>query len=319
MTGAPVPSGADSVIRIEDTDGGQTTVVVRATRDSGRNIRRSGEDVRAGQRPVAAGTRLDPAHLGVLASIGAAEIEVYRKPRVAILVTGDEIVDVDCFEEVLAGRRIVSSNSYTLRALLERAGADVLDLGIATDEQSVIDARLMDATGCDLLVTSGGVSVGAFDLTRQAVRNVGGEILVDRVRMRPGAPLGFGTIGRMLWLGLPGNPVSAAVTFEVFGRAILRRLSGETACFPALIPVRVADEIAVPPQLTHFMRVVISVGDGFLEARLTGSQSSGMLTSVAMANGLLVVPEGTGDLKAGSRLRAILKGEPAIMAETLGA
>ena len=165
MTGAPVPEGADTVIRVEDTDAGERVVEVRDVRDVGRNVRPRGEDLRRGAIAVAAGTAIEAAQLGVLASVGAASVAVHRRPRVAVMATGDELVDIDRFERVLAGERIVSSNSYTLTAAAMAAGADVVDLGIVKDDPAAYRERIAEARGCDLLVTSGGVSVGAYDFT----------------------------------------------------------------------------------------------------------------------------------------------------------
>ena len=309
MTGAPVPVGADSVIRIEDTDGGTERVTIRDTRDVGRNIRRRGEEIRPGEIAVPKGSVLGPAQLGVLASVGAAEVWVYRRPRVALLVTGDEIVDLDRFAEVADGRRIISSNSYSLRAAIEQTGADVDDLGRIPDDEAALTAALRNAIerGCDLIVTTGGVSVGAFDYTRGCVRAIGGTVAIDRIRMRPGAPLGFGSIGTTMWLGLPGNPVSALVTFEIFGRAILRRLRGEQAYFPVPLPTVTDSPLTLGGRLTHFLRAVAGVqSDSRLHAELTGAQGSGMLTSVSRANALLIVPADRGTVAAGETLSAVL-------------
>ncbi len=314
MTGAPVPAGADTVIRVEDTDGGLDRVAVRDARDAGRNVRPRGEDIAFGRVVVARGTVLGPPQIGVLASVGAGEVYVYRRPRVALLATGDEVVDLDHFHEVLAGRRIVSSNSYSLRAAIHRAGADVVDLGICPDDRDELADRMRHGLDCDLLVTSGGVSVGAFDHTRQVVRSLGGTVLVDRVRMRPGAPFGFGVIGTTPWLGLPGNPVSALVTFELFGRPILRRMRGERLLFPITVPAVVDEEILLHGSLTHFLRAVVEGGmDGSLHARLTGGQGSGMLTSVSGGNALLAIPADRTTVGVGEMVQAIILGNHTLM------
>jgi molybdopterin molybdotransferase len=307
MTGAPVPPGADTVIRVEDTDHGTEVVEIRGARDLRRNIRLRGEDVQPGARVLPAGTKLGAAQLAVLASVGRAHPHVHRLPLVAIVTTGDELVDVDRFDEVRAGRRIVSSNSYSLRSAVVAAGGVPVDQGIVGDDLDRLVEVLRDASSsCDLVITSGGVSVGAFDYTRSAIRALGGEPIIRRVTMRPGAPLGFGWIGSTPWIGLPGNPVSALVTFELFARPAIRLLRGETKLFPLPIPVRVEDDVALAAPLTHFLRVVIGIGDdGVLEARLTGAQGSGVMTTTAAANALLVVPAGTTAVTRGSMLRAI--------------
>ena len=317
MTGAPVPAGADTVIRVEDTDGGVDRVAIKDTRDAGRNIRPRGEDLAVGALAVSRGTVLGPAQIGVLASVGCALVPVHRQPRVAVLASGDELVDVDRFEEVRRGHRIVSSNSYTLTASVKACGAEPVYLGIVPDDPAAYEARLSGAQGCDLLLTSGGVSVGAFDFTKDVLRALGAQLHLWRVRMRPGAPLGFGTLGDMAWLGLPGNPVSAMVTFELFARPLIRRLRGETHIFPGAVAVRVREDIPVAAPLTHFMRVVVDWEADGPWARLTGPQGSGLLTSMARANALLVIPHDRPGVRAGETAPALLLGERALGAASL--
>jgi molybdopterin molybdotransferase len=319
MTGAPVPDGADTVIRVEDTDGGDKKVTIRDARDAGRNVRPRGEDLRAGAVAVEHGTVIGAAHLGVLASVGCALVPVHRRPRVAVLASGDEIVDVDQFDAVLRGDRIVSSNSYTLVAAARAAGADVVDLGIVGDDPAAYEERIAAARGCDLLITSGGVSVGAFDFTKDVLRSLGAELHLWRIRMRPGAPLGFGTLDGMPWLGLPGNPVSAMVTFELFARPLIRRQHGETKIFRRTIDVRTRDDITLAAPLTHFVRAIVEWDNNTAVARLTGPQGSGLLTSMARANALLVVPPERQVVSAGETLRAILLGEDALSSDTFEA
>ncbi len=312
MTGAPVPDGTDTVIRVEDTDGGDTRVVIRNARDAGRNVRPRGEDLQVGSLAVASGTVLGPAQLGVLASIGCASVDVYRRPRVSILTSGDELVDVDRFDLVRQGDRIVSSNGYTTTASAKLAGAEVLDLGIVPDDPSVYAERFSRALDSDLVITTGGVSVGAFDFTKDVIRSLGANLHLWRVLMRPGAPLGFGTLRGVPWLGLPGNPVSAMVTFELFARPVIRRLRGERDVFPRPLQVRVREDVTIGAPLTHFMRVVVSWDDGVAWARLTGPQGSGLLTSMVLANALLVVPPDRPVVRAGETAQAILLGERAL-------
>jgi molybdopterin molybdotransferase len=306
MTGAPLPEGADCVIRVEDTVSSADVVEIRDDRDAGVNVRAAGEDVRRGTVVARAGTTLRAAHVGVLASVGCARPVVYRRPRVAILATGDELVALDEFGQVLAGRRIVSSNSYSLEAAVIAAGGDAISLGIAPDDPATLAERLRAAEGCDLIVTSGGVSVGDFDYTRTVVAELGGSLSLWRVRMRPGAPIGFGRLFGVPWLGLPGNPVSALVTFELFGRPLLRTLAGAVRPHRRTVPVVLDEPVALRAPLTHFLRCVLDDGDdGSLRARLTGAQSSGMLTSMSSADALLVVPPEPSTVPVGSTLRAI--------------
>jgi molybdopterin molybdotransferase len=319
MTGAPIPAGADSVIRVEDTDAGEDRVTITDARDTGRNVRPRGEDLRAGTIALRRGTVVGAAQIGVLASVGCASVPVHRRPRVAVLASGDELVDVDAFDEVRRGERIVSSNSYTIIAAARELGAEIVDLGIVGDDPSAYQARIGDSRGCDLLITSGGVSVGAFDFTKDVLRALGAELHLWRVRMRPGAPLGFGTLNGMPWLGLPGNPVSTMVTFELFARPLIRRQRGEARIFRRAIDVRALDDIRLAAPLTHFLRAIVDWDDGIAVARLTGPQGSGLLTSMARANALLVVPAERQIVRAGETLRAMLLGEDALSSDVLDA
>ncbi len=310
MTGAPIPEGADTVIRVEDTDAGVHRVEIRDNRDAGRNVRPRGEDLRAGGVAVAAGTLLGPGAVGVLASVGAARVEVHRAPRVAVLTSGDELVDVGSIEEVRRGTRIVSSNSYSIGAAVRLAGGEPMDLGIARDDPAVLRAALERARGADLVITTGGVSVGAFDFTREVVSALGAEMKFWRVRMRPGAPVSFGMIGDTPWLGLPGNPVSALVTFELFARPAIRRMRGESRPYRRPVRVTVDEPVTINAPLTHFLRAVVSRNsDDQLFARLTGPQGSGLLTSMARANALLVIPPERQQVPRGEQVMALLLGD----------
>ena len=312
MTGAPLPHGADTVVRVEDTDGGTEVVAIRDARDTRRNIRPRGEDLREGDTVLDSGTPLGAAQIGVLASVGRATVEVVRRPRVALLGSGDELVDLDRFHEALAGRKIVSSNNYTLHALVRDAGGEPVDLGIAADEPASLRERLVRSRGCDLLVTSAGVSVGEFDYTRDVLAALGADMKFWKVRMRPGAPIGFGLLGGMPWIGLPGNPVSTMVTFELFVRPAIRRLLGHTRLFRRPIPVVLEEAGSIGARLTHFLRAIVTThDDGRVTARLTGPQGSGILTSMSRANALLIVPEDRPRAEAGEMLNALLLGTEA--------
>ena len=266
---------------------------------------------------VARGTVLGPAHIGVLASVGRAVIDVYRRPTVAVLSSGDELVDVDQFDAVRRGERIVSSNSYTLASSVRAAGGEVVDLGIVGDDPAAYTERLAGARGCDLLITSGGVSVGAFDFTKDVLRSLGAELRLWRVSMRPGAPLGFGTLGELPWLGLPGNPVSALVTFELFARPVIRKQRGEARIFRRTLEVRVREDVSIQAPLMHFMRAIVEWERDGAWARLTGPQGSGLLTSMARANALLIVPPDRPTVRAGESARALLLGESALASDVL--
>lgn len=307
MTGAPLPRGADSVVRVEDTDGGEERVVITSDRDASRNIRPRGEDIASGAVAVSRGEQLHPGHIGLLAAVGRARVSVVQRPRVAVLASGDELVDVEGFDEVMAGRRIVSSNSYALGAAVRAAGADVIPLGIVRDDPDALREKIA-ACDCDLLLTTGGVSVGAFDHTRRVISELAGESAHRfwRVRIRPGAPLGFGVVRGMPWLGLPGNPVSALVTFELFARPAIRRLAGHALPHRRPVPVRVEQPISINAPLTHFLRAIVTGEPGGYVARLTGAQGSGLMSSMARANALLIVPPERQQLASGEVVEALL-------------
>jgi molybdopterin molybdotransferase len=315
FTGAPLPSGSDSVIRQEDTDGGEDTVTIVKDRDVGMNLRQVGEDIRKGVTALSAGTQLRPAHLGVLASLAVAHPLVYRRPRVAILGSGDEIVDVDQPEEILSGRKIASSNTHTLVALVREAGGESINLGIAADTPDSLREHLARALDCDLLVTTAGISVGEHDYVRAVLEGLGAELRFWKLRMRPGAPVGFGVLGSMPWIGLPGNPVSTMVTFELFVRPAIRKMMGHQLPFRRTVPVRAAEPIRLKPRLQHFLRGVVSEAPSGPEARLTGPQGSGILTSMIRANALLVIPEGQLDTPAGAAVQALVLDDPVHQAE----
>jgi molybdopterin molybdotransferase len=310
FTGAPLPEGADSVIRQEDTDGGADFVTILKDRDVGVNIRRAGEDIRRGSTVLHSGAELGPAQLGVLASLAVAHPLVYRRPRVAILGSGDEIVDIDQPEAILSGRKIASSNTHTLVAMVRQAGGEPVNLGIARDTPESLRDHLTRARDCDLLVTTAGISVGEHDYVRAVLEQLGGELRFWRLRMRPGAPVGFGLLGEKPWIGLPGNPVSTMVTFELFVRPAIRKMMGHALPFRRSVRVTAAEPISVKPRLQHFLRGVVTEGRSGPEARLTGPQGSGILTSMVQANALLITPEGQFDTPAGTPLDALILNDP---------
>lgn len=307
MTGAPVPGGADSVIRKEDTDGGSEKVEIRDARDVWKNIRPAGEDYQRGELLAKRGTPIRPALIGVLASTGVAAVQAFRRPRVAIISSGNELVEIDDFDEVIAARRIVSTNSYTLDALTRIAGGVPIDLGIAADTKASLRKKLERAVDSDLILTTAGVSVGDLDHTRDVFAALGGKQRFWKVRMRPGAPLAFGMLDDVPWLGLSGNPVSAMVSFELFVRPALRKMQGYAALFRRAVTVTLEEEVKIAAKLTHFLRAwVTRKEDGTLTVRLTGLQSSGALTSMAKANALLIVPESSPTVAKGAQLKALM-------------
>ena len=317
FTGAPLPEGADSVIRQEDTGSGirgegsgERTVEVFSDRDCGVNFRRAGEDLRKGVVALPAGVTLGPAQLGVLASLAVAHPVVYRRPRVAILGSGDEIVDIDQPEAILAGRKIASSNTHTLLALVRETGGEPVNLGLAADSKESLREHLARAADCDLLVTTAAISVGEHDHLRAVMADLGAELRFWKLRMRPGAPVGFGVLGGIPWIGLPGNPVSTMVTFELFVRPAIRVMMGHQLPFRRTRTARVTEPIRLGPRLQHFLRAVVSPSEDGLDVRLTGPQGSGILSSLVKANALLIITEAQHETAAGSFERVLPLDEP---------
>jgi molybdopterin molybdotransferase len=307
MTGAAVPTGADGVTRLEHTEPGPEpgTVKVIDGSDAGRNIRRRGEDLKAGARPLTAGTLLRPAEIGVLAMLGQPSVPVYRQPKVGILATGNELADFEELEEVHAGRRIMNSNSYALAAQVQETGGEPVMLGIARDDPDSLRTRLESAIGNDVLITSAGLAIGDHDYVKQVLDDLGLEFLFYRVEMRPGSPFTFGMLGAMPVFALPGNPVSAMVTFEVLVRPALRKMTGLLRYDRPWRRVRLAEPVATKGRLTHFYRATLEREGNAWLARLTGPQGSGILTSMSEADALIRVPADS-SLPPGTEVDAIV-------------
>ena len=309
MTGAPLPVGADAVVRFEETDpsqprsepGWDRVRVYRAARPLD-NVREAGEDIAVGTRVARRGQALRPADLGLIASTGEAQVSVHRRPLVAVLSTGDEVASPG---EGLTPGTIRDSNSFVIGALARSWGADVRMLGIARDSVADLTGRLDEAMGVDLIVTSGGVSLGDYDLVKDVLESEG-EVAIWQVRMKPGKPLAFGHIGTTPLLGLPGNPVAAAVSFIVFGRPAIRKMLGHQTIEPQVVEVVSADAIDNRGQRRHYVRVRLEpVNRGPKVARIAGEQGAGVLSSLAAADALMIVPEAMERVQPGTRLRAI--------------
>lgn len=289
MTGAPVPPGADAVIRVEDTrtlpDG---RVEIMRSGAVGNDIRRRGEGMRDGQVVLTAGSEITPGVIGVLATVKAARVTVYRRPRVAILSTGNELEGLD---EAIDPDKIPNSNSYALMAQVQALGIEPVLLGIARDDAQELAGFLKQGLGFDVLLVSGGSSVGVHDHVRPTLEALGVGMHFWRVEMRPGHPVAFGTTDKNLVFGLPGNPVSSMVCFEQFVLPALRRMMGSARLFRRTLKARLAHPVSIRPGRTEFVRVVLSRDEsGAFVASSTGTQSSGALISMAQADGLLVIP-----------------------------
>lgn len=301
MTGAPVPDGADAVIEQELTETRDGMVQVQAPARIGRNIRKRGEDLRAGSTVLKKGTRINPAAVGVLASLGLLSVEVYRRPSVAILTTGDELVDAT---ETPGPGQMRNSNAFTLSELVKNCGAVPVNLGIARDTRRELSEFVRKALEADAVISSGGVSVGAFDIVLDVLKSEGVAILFWKVNIKPGMPLAFGIKKRngkaVPVFALPGNPVSSMVTFLQFVRPGLEKLSGiPVPALPLRIKAILAENLNKKDRKRHFVRGIARNDGDQIVVATTGSQSSGALTSMVAANCLIVLPEDTEDLKAG--------------------
>jgi molybdopterin molybdotransferase len=302
FTGAPLPPGADAVVRQEDVvlDGASARFAIPVP--AGENRRLAGEDVRAGEIVLDAGERLGPAALGLLASLGRSHVQVHQRPRVAILSGGDELIEPDGDP---SGGRIVSSNSYSIAAQCREVGAEPIYLGIARDTPDALERHLRAGLGAHVLVTSAGVSVGDRDYVRPVLEKLGCELLFWGVKIKPGFPLVFGRFPeRGPWVfGLPGNPVSAMVTFEEFVRPALCKLAGHPAWFRPRVEAVLAEPLRKAAGRLHLVRVRLERRDGRVVATPTGNQSSGVLRSMTLAQGLLVFPADATELPAGAAVQ----------------
>ncbi len=319
MTGAPLPPGADAVVKVEDTDSDDEQVRIFAAVKPGNYVRPAGEDVRDGSLVLGRGTRLRPQEVGMLAALGREEVSVGRKPRVAILATGDELVAIN---EPLTPGKIRNTNSYSNAAQVIKHGGEPILLGIARDTVEELTAKIQAGLeqDVDLFLTSGGVSVGDFDLVKDVLA-AEGEMNFWRVRMKPGKPLAFGHIGpsplrqrsgqassgrSVPVLGLPGNPVSVMVSFEMFVRPALLTMQGMTEWQRPTVEATLMDEIPHKDARRHFVRVQLRWEEGEYHAYLTGAQGSGILSSMLKANGLAIIPEDWDHAPAGARVRAMM-------------
>jgi molybdopterin molybdotransferase len=307
FTGAPLPPGADTVVRQEDTEARAGEVRVRVAVPRGESVREAGEDVRSGDLVLAPGGRVGPAEVGMLASLGHTLAHVHRRPRVAVLSGGDELVEP---HEAPTHGRIVSSNAYSLAAQCREAGAIPNNLGIARDTPAELERLLRAGLGADVLVSSAGVSVGDHDHVRPTLEKLGVRLVFWGVEMKPGYPVTFGRAAGLdgaFVFGLPGNPVSAMVTFELFVRPLLLRLAGRRDLARPEVAAIAGERFSKKPGREHYVRVFLEPrADGALVARTTGSQSSGVLRSMTLADGLLVFPAGDSEIAEGARARVIV-------------
>ena len=301
MTGAPMPAGADTVVKVEDTEPGDGSVRILASAPVGTAVRPAGGDLAAGSQVFTAGTRLTARHVAVLASIGVAEPTVRRRPTVAIMSTGDEVQPPET--ATLAPGQIRDTNRPLLKRLLTELGVDVVDLGIIADDEALLRSTVEKAAAeSDAIFTSGGVSMGEYDLVK-AVLGTLGDIDFWQVAMQPAKPFAFGTIDGTPLFGLPGNPVSVMVAFEQFARPALLHMMGSERLFRPRVSGVMGEAIRTDPAKTVFSRVVVSIDpDGVFHARPSGGQSSNVLSALAAADAFAVAPVGVGDVAAGDEI-----------------
>lgn len=315
FTGAPVPPGADAVVRQEDTEAEGDQVRILVSVPAREHIRDAGEDIRIGDEILAVGTLITPSEVGVLAALGRSVVSVHRRPRVAILSGGDELVEID---GDVSGGRIVASNSYALAAKCRAMGASATYLGIAKDDPVSVEQQFRAAMRADCIVSSAGVSVGDHDHVRPVLEKLGCTLEFWGVKMKPGYPLAFGRFGAgldgvdaagPLVFGLPGNPVSASVTFEQFVRPSLLRMMGRSRCFRPAVRARLGETLTKKTGRLHFVRVTLEDRDGNWVARSTGNQSSGVMSSLVQADALLVFPLEASELREGDAVTVQILGD----------
>ena len=310
MTGSPMPDGADAVVRVEDTEEQDGQVRILASVPSGTSVRHPGEDMRAGETVLRPGRSLRPADLGLLASLSIAVVRVRRRPQVGILATGDELVDLG---QPLGPGQIVNSNAYTLAAAVEEAGGAPRMLGIVRDTPEATRSAFADAFGNDMVLSTGGVSMGAFDLVRETLAQLGVAERFWKIAQKPGKPLTFGMRERVPVFGLPGNPVSSLVCFYLYVRPALRALCGLDRLHLPTAAATAEERIHTARGLTEFVRCTVDGEPGAYRVRVTGSQSSGVLRSLSLGQGLIVAPPEVTTIEPGTGVRVVLLNNDAVV------
>jgi molybdopterin molybdotransferase len=303
MTGAPLPEGADSVIRMEDTRKEENRIALLVEIEKGRYVRHEGEDMRQGEKVISRGDTTRPVEVGMLATIGRSFILVHQRPLVAIVATGNELVDID---ETPSPWKIVGSNSYSLAAQVRECGGIPLQIGIAMDRREDLLAKFRAAMRADLILSSGGVSVGDYDLVKEIMKEAGNHMQFWQVAMKPGRPLAFGSLGDVPIVGLPGNPVSAMVSFEQFIRPAILKMLGHKNLFRRIIQSSLAEDIEKKKGFRHFIQARIKRdGEGYTVVT-TGKQGSGILKSMVKANSLIILPEEVTEVRKGAMVKVQL-------------
>ncbi len=299
MTGAPLPEGADAVVKVEDTEQNKEIVLIHGQAEKGDYIRYRGEVVACGARILQKGALIRSYEIALMASIGISVVSVFRQPRVAILSTGDELVDIHTPK---GPHQIYNSNGYGLSAQVVEAGGIPISLGIAKDTRDDLTAKLKEASGVDFILVSGGVSVGDYDFVKEVIGSLGGAIQFWKVAMKPGKPLAFGIMSGIPIFGLPGNPVSSMVTFDQFVRPALLYAQGGVVTLRPTLYATLTEGIQKEPGRSHFVRGHLTVEDGEYKVTPTGDQDSSNLVSLVKANAFIVLAETCGDVAAGEKV-----------------
>lgn len=300
MTGALVPEGADTVVMVENTKKKNTSVLILKSPKKGSHIRKQGEDFKKGALLLARGSLIVPSNIGIIATAGYSEVSVYKRPLVAILSTGDELVAINKNAE---NHQIINSNSYILASQVLECGGRLLPLGIAPDRKEAIKEKLMSANKADIIVTSGGVSVGDYDFVKDVMKEMGSEIIIWKIAMKPGKPLTFSMLENRPAFGLPGNPVSSFVSFEQFVRPAILKMSGYSDLFRKTIRATLTAGVEKKNDgRKHFLRSILTYKNGEYFVSVLGGQGSNMIASLASSNSLLIIPESETELRSGQKV-----------------
>jgi len=304
MTGAPIPEGADSVIPFEDTEESENIVQIFKSTVKYENIRFAGEDIKKGNTVLKKGTRLDSAEIGLLSSLNKNIVEVYKKPSVAIMSTGDELVEPGGENS----GKIINSNAYVLYSEVKKYGGDPFYAGIVKDTYDGVKNKFLQLMNNDIIISSGGVSMGRYDFIPDVLKDLGVDIKIHKVLMKPGKPIIFGTINEKLFFGLPGNPVSVMISFLQFVRPAILKMSGNDKISKPLMKAILKEKIIKKKGRKHFIRGFFTIENGNLNVTTTGPQGSGILTSMSNANCLIIIPEETEIINIGEYVDIQLTG-----------
>jgi len=307
MTGAPIPEGADTVVRVEDTKVDGEWVYILLEVPPGKDLRPIGEDISKGDTVIKSGTVITPPHVGILASLGRSQVAVIPRPSVSILCTGDELVEID---EPISKGRIRDSNSYSMAAQVIACGGRPVRIGIARDTLESITAKLREALVCDVVITTAGVSVGEHDIVKDVLRDLGAELKFWKVAQRPGMPLAFWLLEGKPIFGLPGNPASSMICFEEYVRPALLKIMGRRKLLRPEVEGVLTHDIRKKPGRMHYVRVHVEHKEGRYYVTSTGHQGSGVLKSMALANGLALIPQDVSLVKAGEVVKVHLIDRP---------